>query len=410
MKDGSAMARGRAWDPSSPNAIDCLQVIYKIAERCNLNCSYCYYFNMGEETALERPARATLGSTRALAQWLADGAKALGVRRVHISFHGGEPMLVRALDFAKACRTFEEIIGPVALVHFSIQTNATLMTEGWLEALRGFKVAVGVSIDGDRADHDRFRLDHQGRSSFDQTEAALKRLVAASREAPWLEPSTISVVDHRVDYAATYRYLRGLGVRVMHFLLPDRSADDRSARTDAQAEAIGEGLLSLFRSWMEEDDPNIQVRFIKEAMAHFEAGPADASAPQPRKKNQILVARSDRTVAIDDSLIPALDWYSATPEFAITDYTLQEVFRDPIFMTMERVAATLPQGCQGCRWAGICRGGDLENRYSRHNGFDNPSVYCRTYKTLYAGICRELAACGYPRAEIERRFGDLQHA
>jgi hypothetical protein len=110
MFSGPAIA-ARPWDPSEPNAIDCLQVVYKIAERCNLNCSYCYYYNMGDETSLSRPARATLGVTADLARWLAQGVRELGIRKVHISFHGGEPMLVRAAEFARAL-TAE--VGPLA--------------------------------------------------------------------------------------------------------------------------------------------------------------------------------------------------------------------------------------------------------------------------------------------------------
>ena len=92
------------------------------------------------------------------------------------------------------------------------KNNGTLMTEGWLEALKQYNVGVGVSIDGNRTDHDRFRLDHQGRSSFDQTETAIRRLVSESAACATLKPGTISVVDWRVDYAETYRYLRGLGI------------------------------------------------------------------------------------------------------------------------------------------------------------------------------------------------------
>jgi uncharacterized protein len=166
----------------------------------------------------------------------------------------------------------------------------------------------------------------------------------------------------------------------------------------------------LFEAWLEEADPDVQIRFINNALAHFEAGVPPRSSPEPRKKNQIIVARSDQTVAIGDSLIPALEWYSATPEFAIRDYSLRQVLADPIFATMDAVEATLPDGCRDCQWAAMCRGGDLENRYSARNGFNNPSVYCQTYKTLYAGICRALAARGYPREEIERRFGALDYA
>lgn len=399
-----------AWNPAEPGAIQCLQIVYKIAERCNLNCSYCYYYNMGDETSLSRPARASLDTSVDLAEWLAQGCGELGIPQIHIAFHGGEPMLMRAKEFARTCAAFVDRLGADFDLRFSIQTNGTLLTQGWIEVLRHFRVAVGVSIDGMRADHDRYRLDHQGQSSFALTEHAIRKLVAASAAAPHLLPGTISVVDPRVDYAATYRYLRSLGVRTMHFLLPDRSADDCTPLVEREAVAIGHGLSALFRAWLEEDNPDVSIRFIREALAHFEVGTNDALTRPGRKKNQVLVARSDGSVAIDDSLIPALDWYSAINAFPITEHSLREVFRAPVFAQIEDAEHRLPDGCRSCTWAPICRGGDLENRFARATGFNNPSVYCGTYKTLYAAICETLMRNGYPAQEVAARFGDLEHA
>ncbi len=394
-----------SWDPSQPNSIERLQVVYKVAERCNLNCSYCYYYNIGDSTALQRPAKASLSGTKNFARWLAEGCEELGIPQVLISFHGGEPMLMRAKEFAQTCDILARTLSPVVDLGFSIQTNGTLMSEGWFEALKGYQVNVGVSIDGRRADHDRFRLDHQGRSSFNATETAIKRLMDASTQYPHLRPSTISVLNSEVDYRETFRYLRGLGIESMHFLLPDRSADDRTPALEAEAKAIGKGLLTIFEAWMIEDDPDINVRFISETLGFFQIGGPRKQLGRRRKSNQILVARSDETIAIDDSLIPALDWYKTVPEFAIAQNSLRDVFRSPIFGLLENEENRLPSGCVGCPWTQICRGGDLENRYSTTRGFDNPSIYCSTYKVLYQGICELLIQNGYPQPEINRRFG-----
>lgn len=398
------------WSPGEPNSIQCLQIVYKIAERCNLNCSYCYYYNMGDRTALNRPALASAAGTARLADWLARGCEELSIPEVLVSFHGGEPMLMRAVEFARTCDLLFRTIAPVAELRFSIQTNGTLLTEGWLEALKRFQVNVGVSIDGRRADHDRFRLDHQARSSFEATETTIKRLIDASVTSPNLRPGTISVLHHEVDYRETYLYLRGLGVRSMHFLLPDRNADASEPGDEEKAEAIGKGLLDLFEAWLTEDDPEVHVRFIGETLGHFELGGDTKPVRRPRKSNQVLVARSDQTVAIDDSLIPALEWYRAVPEFPIAGYTLREVLRDPIFERLESEKNSLPDDCTGCSWAAVCEGGDLENRYSKARGFNNRSAYCRTYKVLYRGICDLLIENGYPMSEVSRRFGMLEHA
>lgn len=398
-----------SWDPSEPQSIERLQIIYKIAERCNLNCSYCYYYNMGEETAMQRPARVSLASTEKLARWLAQGCVELDIPQVAISFHGGEPMLMHAPEFARTCDTLLRSLAPQVGLQFSIQTNGTLLTEGWIEALKRYRVQVGVSIDGRRADHDRFRLDHQGRSSFKVTEKAIQRLQLEMEDYPHLRPSTISVMHHEIDYVATYKYLRDLGVQSMHFLLPDRSADDGGPDGDAEAADIGQGLLDIFRAWMVEDDPDIKIRFISETLGHFEIGGPQVQV-RARKSNQIVVARSDETVAIDDSLIPALDWYATVPEFPMGRSTLREVLADPVFTLLEEEKNRLPDGCAGCQWSPVCRGGDLENRYSKTRGFNNPSVYCAAYKILYRGVCDLLVENGYPEPEINQRFGVLDLA
>ena len=374
------------WELSKPHSIERLQVVYKIAERCNLNCSYCYYFNMGDDTAFQRPAHASISATTNLARWLAHGCAELDIPQLLLSFHGGEPMLLPALEFARTCDTFLRTVAPAVDLRFSIQTNGTLMTEGWLEALKRYQVSVGVSIDGRRTDHDRFRLDHKGRSSFDTTETTIKRLMDESIHYPHLRPGTISVLHHEVDYRETYRYLRGLGVQSMHFLLPDRSADDGTPEVEAEAVAIGQGLLDIFEEWMTEDNPDINIRFISETLGHLQIGGSQLPLRRQRKRNQILVARSDQTIAIDDSLIPALSWYKRVPEFPIAQYTLREVFSDPIFRLLDEELNRLPDGCCQCPWAKMCCGGDLENRYSKVHGFNNPSVYCATYKILYRGV------------------------
>lgn len=393
------------WNAAAPEAIECLQIVYKVAERCNINCSYCYYFNMGEDTALERPARASVAVTEQLADWLARGCAEQRIPRVKIAFHGGEPMLLRPADFDRMCAVLRERVEPVAELSFSIQTNGTIMNEAWLEVLRRHRVSVGISIDGGQVDHDRHRLDHAGRSTFAVTETTLRGLAALADGDPARLPATISVLDHRVDYRETYAYLRGLGVEAMSFLLPDRNADDTEFRDGEQPGEYGERLYELFEAWLTEDAPHIRVRFIDNALRHFlAAGPPPGS--RPRKDVQVLIARSDGTVTVDDSYIPALEWYSAAPVYPLASSTVREVLSDPIFPEIERVSQTLPEACQGCRWRGICRGGDLENRYSSETGFDNPSIYCGSYKRFYAKMCDLLERNGYPAEEIARRFGD----
>lgn len=400
----------RVFDPAVADAIDTLEVVYKVVERCNINCTYCYYYNMGDNSALERPAVAAQEEITALARWVADGCRDQKIPRASIAVHGGEPMLMGASRFGEMCATFRETIGDVAETSFSIQTNGTVLSDAWMRVFAEYGVAIGVSIDGDQSAHDRYRLDRRKRSTFARTERHLHELVEWADAIGRERPSTISVISRHNNYRAIYRYLRTLGIERMSFLLPDRNADDPISSDQATVAAYGRALAEIFEEWLTEDDPKVVVRFINDVLRFFSANPRrDLSFivnGKKKKSHQIIVARSDGTVAIDDSLIPALDWYSTTPAYSIHDATLGEFLSDPVFRAMEAEGQRLPTACRECSWRGICQGGDLENRYSAERGFDNPSVYCAAYQAFYTRMCELLLAGGYPEDLFKQRLSE----
>jgi uncharacterized protein len=323
-------------------------------------------------------------------------------------------MMLKPDKFSAVCSSFTDRLGQMVDVYFNIQTNGTILTDKWLAALCKHQVNVGVSIDGARAAHDRYRLDRQGRSTFEKTERNLKTLVSISNEsAEYIGPSTIYVLDYRNDYTDVYKYLRGLGVRRMSFLLPDRSFDDIFSSSEESARSYGESLFQIFNAWMAEDDPGVYVRFISDMLQNFQLREKDAlgqstdqraadSSAKKQRKTQVLIVHSDASVSVSDSYIPALSWYRMTPRCSIHDTTLREFLMNDIFDEIERVTVSLSEKCQGCEWKRICRGGDLENRYSKKNGFDNPSVYCDGYKKLFKNVCDLLIENGYPSDYIKR--------
>ena len=391
-----------------------LQVVFKLVERCNINCTYCYYFNMGDSTALERPPMVSVDSATQIANWLADGCRELQIKKVSIFFHGGEPMMLNPIKFAAICSSFTDQLGQMVDLSFNIQTNGTILTDEWLSALCTHRVHVGVSLDGDRTANDRFRLDRQGRSTFGKTERNLKTLVSiANRSATYIGPSTISVLDYRNDYNAVYKYLRGLGVQRMSFLLPDRNFDGCFDNSEESARRYGECLSQIVEAWMTEDDLGVNVRFISDMLQKFqlrETSLDDPQAPDPSAKKkwdkQVVIVHSDGGVSVSDSYIPALSWYRRTPASSIHDSSLCEFLMNGIFDEIERATVSLSSKCQGCEWKRICRGGDLENRYSKRNGFDNPSVYCEGYLFFFKTACDLLVANGYPAEHIQRVLVD----
>lgn len=68
--------------------------ILKVANRCNIDCDYCFVFNSKDQAARRLPARMDLAVALAAARRIGDHATAHGLRTVHVVLHGGEPLLV----------------------------------------------------------------------------------------------------------------------------------------------------------------------------------------------------------------------------------------------------------------------------------------------------------------------------
>ncbi|MER2511107.1 MAG: hypothetical protein ABTQ25_01570, partial [Nitrosomonas ureae] len=90
--------------------IDVLQIVFKVVERCNIDCTYCYYYHGGDRSAMDRPPKVSRSTAATVAEWAAIGCQELAIGRVVVSFHGGEPMLLKPRDFANICTEFSSRI------------------------------------------------------------------------------------------------------------------------------------------------------------------------------------------------------------------------------------------------------------------------------------------------------------
>lgn len=134
-------------------------VIWNLIRRCNLTCKHCYALSADHEYAGE------LGTAEVFT--VMDDLKAFRVPVLILS--GGEPLLRPDLfEIAARARAMGFYVG--------LSTNGTLIDEPMADrvAAAGFDY-VGISLDGLRATHDRFR---RLEGAYDRSLAALRHLRA----------------------------------------------------------------------------------------------------------------------------------------------------------------------------------------------------------------------------------------
>ncbi|MBR7781852.1 radical SAM protein [Undibacterium luofuense] len=385
---------------------DTLQVILKVSERCNLACTYCYYFYAGDDTYAKRPPVMKESTAEEVADFLNQGVRDLGISRVLIAFHGGEPLLLKPERFRFFCDIFRRKLNHVQL-GFQVQTNAVLINDEWIATFQEYEVNVGISIDGGEQENDKFRIANNGKGSYNEVVAGLRKVQAATQGVRALSaPSTISVINAAFDYRKIFKHLHeDLGVEQISFLFPDVQ-HDTGLPFNTPAERYGEILCQIFDAWIE-TGAQAKVRQIDRLLSFFQqinevSIPSNSSGQG--LGTQIIVVQSDGELSLDDSYMVALEWRQSQKTPHVAQTSLETYLAQPVFADIDAYRAKLPSTCKSCCWSRVCRGGDLENRYSKLNGFDNPSVFCDGLKKFYTHVTKYLIANGYSRFEIERRL------
>lgn len=69
------------------------QFVVKIHERCNLACTYCYMYEMADQSWRGRPMTMADETVEALARRISEHVDAHDLPAIDILLHGGEPLM-----------------------------------------------------------------------------------------------------------------------------------------------------------------------------------------------------------------------------------------------------------------------------------------------------------------------------
>ena len=143
---------------------------------CNLDCTYCFY--LGKQVLHGGPGAGRMDDD-VLERFVRDYIASVTADEVVFSWQGGEPTL-RGLEFFRRVVALQrKHAKPGQRIENDLQTNGTLLDEDWANFLKEHRFLVGLSIDGPREIHDRYRITRQGAPTFDKVYAAAKLLQRA---------------------------------------------------------------------------------------------------------------------------------------------------------------------------------------------------------------------------------------
>jgi uncharacterized protein len=95
---------------------------------------------------------------------------------VVFSWQGGEPTLLGLDFFRKVVALEKKHAKPFQVIQNDLQTNGTLLNDEWAAFLKENRFLVGLSIDGPREIHDKYRVTKGRKPTFEKVFAAAKLL------------------------------------------------------------------------------------------------------------------------------------------------------------------------------------------------------------------------------------------
>jgi uncharacterized protein len=366
--------------------------LWKIASRCNINCSYCYIYNLDDTTWRDQPHFMSAKVAQQAATRMLEHCRAHDKTDVVITFHGGEPLLggVKHLDMLTSVVRRTLVDGGVD-VQFGMQSNGLLFTPELGDLMLERAVGIGVSIDGPPEVNDVYRVDHRGRPTSARLEKALDVLMSERYRS--LFRGFLCVINPDTDPVAVTKYFLAFDDARVDFLLPDNNHANPpiGKQQNRDATPYGDWLIRSFDYWFSHSRRN-NVRIFSSIIKMLLGGPSEVEALGVGPVDLIVVEANGDVEAVDT--LKSTFHGAAKLGYNVFAHDFDTVARHQAIRSRQSGVGALCRTCQACPVVRVCGGGYLPHRFSKANGFDNPSVYCadllKLIEHIASAIVREL--------------------
>ena len=347
-----------------------------VGPRCNLNCHYCYYL---EKVDLYPGKESIRMPGNILEEYIIQHITASTEPVINFSWHGGEPILA-GLDYFKKVVELQRKHQPSGKrIVNGIQTNGTLLDDEWCRFFTQQGFIVGISIDGPKKFHDRYRLTRDGKSSFEQTINGYKLLQQHGVLCEILCVVNAHNVHHPLE---VYRFFKQLNAKYITFLpLVENMSDSANGVSECTvpSEVFGQYLCSIFDEWLTHDIGQVKVQIFEEA-ARTAFGQEHTLCIFKKTCGGVPVVEHNGDFYSCDHFVDERHHLGNIREIPLTellDSKEQKAFG-------QAKLNTLPRYCLECEVRDMCNGECPKNRFMKApDGERGLNYLCAGYKKFF---------------------------
>ena len=360
---------------------------------CNLGCKYCFYL---EKENLYPNTSEWRMSDEVLESYIRQYVEAQSVPVVSFAWQGGEPTLL-GVDYFRKVVELEKKYANGKRIENAFQTNGVLLNDEWGEFLAKNQFLVGLSIDGPRKLHDKYRVDKSGRPTFDKVMRGLGYL-----KKHRVEFNTLSVVQRHNAYhpLEVYHFLKDIGSGFMQFIpiverIASASAPNGlvliSPNSDVPATVspwsvepiqFGRFLSAIFDEWVRHDVGKYFVQIFDVALESWLGMEPALCVFRETCGSAMAIEHNGDLYSCDHYVYPEnkLGNIIENPLSTLVNSRQQQQFG-------QDKRDTLPRYCRECDFRFACNGECPKHRFLRTpDGEEGLNYLCQGYKIFFGHI------------------------
>lgn len=357
-------------------------VLLKVASRCNIDCTYCYVYNLGDDGWKNNPKLFSNSTIEATLNTL----HSIYINQGHsfaIVLHGGEPFLLPKDRLEKLLKGLREKLPDYTTI--AIQTNGLLLDNELINLCYQYGVTFAISLDGDQAINDANRIDHKGRGTYNRIVEKLN-LVKNHPHGQKVFTGLLAVINPYSNPEKVYDFFKSLEVPSVNFLMRDGN-HDRYPFGKKNFESIEYGL------WMQKlwekyfSDPNPIPIAVFDNIVRILLGGESTKEGTGTDLSEILIIDTSGEITKNDTLKSTQNGADKfNHSWNVHNDQIIDLINSDEYRTYAQLQNPTSAICQTCEFLHTCGGGMPLYRWSKQNGFDNPSVYCNDHKYLISTI------------------------
>ncbi|HUU18228.1 MAG TPA: anaerobic sulfatase maturase [Sedimentisphaerales bacterium] len=338
---------------------------------CNIDCRYCFYKDRASEFGKGRQRM----SDEVLIKLVKDYMQ-LGFGVVGFAWQGGEPTLMGVDFFRRAVELQKKYGSNGQEVSNTLQTNGVLLDDNWCRFLYENKFLLGISIDGSKEFHNKYRVDHSGAGTFERVMRGINNCKKHKVEFSALVLLNSKNVEHP---ERLFDFLIENELTYLQFIpcVEREPATNKIAEFSITPKQYGDFLCRLFDLWYEYGPEKLNIREFDSLVTYYVMGKHTICTYSKHCAGFVVVEHSGEAFCCEFFVGPK--WRLGN----ILETPLEKLSTSSIKRAFARDKQNLCNKCLLCGHLDICRGGCMKDRIRFKAEDSKESYFCESYKQFF---------------------------